>query len=96
MRMIFQGTRQAGQMTAARAAPLFTDAEAAGATGADDLANLGPKNANRSLKRKLLTQPTSLAQALLVQNSLLKSQEAAPRNGGHALLAPPSTGDKAF
>ena len=46
----------AGQVTAARAASLFTDAEAAGATGVEDLARLGGKNANRSLRRKLLKQ----------------------------------------
>ena len=80
----------ARQMTAARAASLFTGAEAAGATSVDDLANLGPKNADT----------TSLAQVVLVQNlvqnSLLESQEADPRNGGYALLAPPRTGGKAF
>ena len=46
----------AGQVTAARAASLFTDAEAAGATGVEDLGRLGGKNANRSLRRKLLKQ----------------------------------------
>ena len=46
----------AGQVTAARAASLFTDAEAAGPTGVEDLARLGGKNANRSLQRKLLKQ----------------------------------------
>ena len=46
----------AGQVTAARAASLFTDAEAAGATGVEDLARLGGKDANRSLRRKLLKQ----------------------------------------
>ena len=46
----------AGQVTAARAASLFTGAEAAGATGVEDLARLGGKNANRSLRRKLLKQ----------------------------------------
>ena len=46
----------AGQLSAARSASLFTDACAAGATDVGDLANLGEKNANRSLKRKLLKQ----------------------------------------
>ena len=44
----------AGSLTAARAASLFTDAQSAGAGGIEDLAGLGEKNANRSLKRRLL------------------------------------------
>ena len=44
----------AGSLTAARAANLFTDAQSAGAGGIEDLAGLGEKNANRSLKRRLL------------------------------------------
>ena len=76
-----------GIVTAARAASLFTDAEAAGATGVEDLARLGGKNANRSLRPKLLKQ--HLAQALLEQDSVLESQEADPGNGRDALFAPP-------
>ena len=44
----------AGQITAARTASLFKGAQASGATGVDDLAAVGDKNAARSLKRKML------------------------------------------
>ena len=63
----------AGQVTAARAASLFTDAEAAGATGVEDLARLGGKNANRFFAAKA-PEAAPLAQALLEQDSVLESQ----------------------
>ena len=43
-----------GQITAARTASLFKDAQASGATGVDDLASVGEKNAARGLRRKML------------------------------------------
>ena len=44
----------AGQITAARTASIFKDAQASGATGVDDLASVREKNAARGLKRKML------------------------------------------
>ena len=44
----------AGQITAARTASLFKDAQASGATGVDDWACVGEKNAARGPRRKML------------------------------------------
>ncbi|CAE7201968.1 unnamed protein product [Symbiodinium sp. CCMP2592] len=43
-----------GQITAARTASLFKDAQSSGASGVDDLAAAQDKNAARSLRRKML------------------------------------------
>ena len=42
----------AGQLTAGRTESLLSDAQAAGASGVDNLSNLGTKKANRSLKKE--------------------------------------------
>ena len=62
-------------------------AEAAGATGVEDLARLGGKNAN--IPPAKAPEAAPLAQALLEQDSVLESQEADPGNGRDALFAPP-------